>query len=235
MNLKSILLIVPEYHDDTGILALPFIKAKAFMPPLQVATIAALTPNDIEVNIWDEVVHGRIDEKTELGKNYDLIGLTSYVSDLPRAKTIAEIFRKRGTPVVIGGSGVSSAPEQCRDSFDILFIGEAELTWPQFIADWQSGNHQTEYRQIDPPDLSTSPLPRWDLLAKDMKNYFLSAVQTTRGCPFDCEFCDVIYLFGRQPRHKPIDHVLEEIRLQKSLGVERIFICDDNFIGSPSQ
>ncbi|MFQ6041146.1 MAG: radical SAM protein, partial [Candidatus Poribacteria bacterium] len=235
--MKKILLIspiVPELTSDLPrrIKSLPFLENKALILPLHIATIAALTPDEIEVDLWDEPVHGQLDESTEL-PNYDLVGITGYTAHLPRAKAISQMFRKRSIPVAVGGSGVSAAPKRYRDDFDILFIGEAELTWPKFIADWKAGSYREEYRQITKPDISLSPLPRWDSIEKKMKNYLAGAVQTTRGCPFDCEFCDVIYLFGRRSRHKPIDRVLQEVVTLQRFGMERIFFSDDNFVGNP--
>jgi len=208
-----------------------FSNKKAFMAPLHLATIAALTPDDIEVDVWDESARGLIADSTEFNGDYDLVGVTGYTANTLRAIAIAQVFRKRGIPVVVGGPGVSSAPEDYRDYFDILFIGEAELTWPQFIADWKASNHRREYRQITPPDIDISPLPRWDSI--DVAEYICGAVQTTRGCPFDCEFCDVIYLNGRRPRHKPIDKVLQEVQALQGLGIQSILLSDDNFTGTP--
>ncbi len=235
--MKKILLVNPDVDFDVAtfeaLLKIPALQKKAFMVPLPLATIAALTPDDIEVDIWDEPVHGRIDDSTEFKRDYDLVGLTGYVVHLRRTKKIAQVFRKRGIPVAIGGPGVSASPEICRDFFDILFIGEAEFIWPQFIDDWRTGSYRNEYRQVAKPSLETTPLPHWCNLVDDFKYYALGAVQTTRGCPFDCEFCDVIYLFGRLPRHKPIDKVLEEVAMQARLGLDRVFFTDDNFIGNP--
>ena len=233
--MKKILLVSSLYDPQLsrygGVTKLSSLQVKGFITPLSLATIAALTPDDVEVDLWDEPVHGRIDESTDL-TDYDLVGISCFVHRLSRAKEIAQIFRQCGIPVAVGGPGPSSAPEQCRDDFDILFIGEAELTWPQFISDFLAGNYKSEYRQIAKPDLAISPIPRWDGLADYMENYALGAVQTTRGCPFDCDFCDVIYLHGRRQRHKPIDSVLKEIRVLQELGMRYIFFCDDNFIGN---
>jgi len=233
----KILLISTDVDWDVTsfdeILKFPFVKEKAYITPLALATIAALTPDDIDVDLWDEPVHGRIDDSTTFEKDYDLVGFTGYSRHLPRAKCIAQIFRKRGIPVAIGGAGVTSAPETCRDFFDIVFVGEAELTWPRFIADWKAGNYQREYQQITKPELAISPIPRWDSIANYMNSYLVGAVQTARGCPFDCEFCDVAYLYGHRPRHKPMDKVLEEIRVLERLGMQTISFCDDNFIGNP--
>ncbi len=228
--MKKILLIAPDFQAEYRA---PDLGKLTFMAPLSLATVAALTPDDIEVDIWDEPVHGVIDESTPFDKDYDLVGLTGYVAHLARAKEIARMFRKRDVLTIIGGPGVSSRPEYCRDAFDVLFIGEAEFTWPEFIEDWKKGSYHDMYRQVVKPDLVDSPVPRWDSIKNVLKHYFVGAVQTTRGCPFDCEFCDVIYLFGRRPRHKPIPTVLEEVNTLQWLGMDSVFFSDDNFIGDP--
>jgi len=231
----TILLVSTLYDPDmswyTGFSEIKSLQAKTWLTPLNLATIAALTPDDVELDLWDEAIQGPIEESTAL-KDYDWVGISCLSFRLSRAKEIAQFFHKLGIPVAIGGPGVSSAPEKYRDDFDILFIGEAELTWPQFIADWKAGNYQKEYRQVLRPDFSISPIPKWDGIADHIADYYAGAVQTTRGCPFDCEFCDVIYLLGRRPRHKPIDQVLEEIRVIQKLDLNAVFLCDDNFIGN---
>ncbi len=235
--MSRILLVAPKFDSE-------FAKARQFakvdvhgeamqslMVPLNLATVAALTPEEFEVDIWDEGAKGEIEDSTDLGKHYDLVGVTGYIAHIPRAIEVAEVFRRRGVPVVIGGPGVSGAPEMCRGVFDVVFLGEAELTWPRFLSEWKQGIHRNEYRQVERPNLADSPVPRWDTIADDIKRYRLAGVQTTRGCPYDCEFCDVIHLFGRQPRHKPVERVVEEVVALQKLGAQRIFVCDDDFIG----
>jgi len=254
--MKKILLIAPDFDCDflprkSEIIKLPSLsEKKSFLAPLHLATIAALTPDDVEVDFWDESVHGRIDDSTEF-PDYHLVGLTGYLFYFQRAKEIAQLFRRRGIPVVVGGYGVSSELKLYRDDFDVLFIGEAELTWPQFIADWKKGDFKIdnplppflrgkEYRQVTELDLALSPVPRWDVVADRMKNYLLGGVQTSRGCSFNCDSCDVPYLkvcapfvFGRRIRNKPIDNVLKEICVLERMNMPGIFFCDDNFIGNP--
>jgi radical SAM superfamily enzyme YgiQ (UPF0313 family) len=206
---------------------------KGAVAPLGLATVAAITPADVEVTIWDEAVHPAITEATEFDGKYDLVGVTGYETHIRRVRELGEILRRRGFFTVVGGPGVSAAPEQYRDSFDVLFIGEAEYTWPQFIADWKAGTHRPEYRQVARVDMLHSPIPRWELIAGDLGRYRTAAVQTTRGCPFDCEFCNVTYLFGRTARHKTVAQVVAEVRLLHRLGAKKISFCDDNFIGNP--
>ena len=235
--MKRILLVAPlplrfELTQDDLYLKLPFSKVKSFILPLHIATVAGLTPDEFDVDLWDESVRGGIDEQSHL-KDYDLVGITGYTAHLPRARAIAQVFRKRGIPVAIGGPGISSMLYRYRDDFDIFFIGAAELTWPQFLRDWKKCAHQRVYQQIGAADLSLAPVPRWDSISDQMQHYYLGAVQTSRGCPFECEFCDVRYLFGRRFQHKPVDNVLKEISLLEKLGMRRIVFCDDNFYGNP--
>lgn len=199
--------------------------------PLSLATISALTPDDVEVDIWDEAVNGTITARTNFKKDYALAGVTGYVNHAGRMKELGQIFRGHGILTAVGGSGVSAEPELFRDSFDIRFIGEAEYTWPRFLADWDAGNYRSEYRQVSKVDMLYSPPPKWDQL--HLRSYLMGAVQTTRGCPFDCEFCDVIYIFGRQARHKSVDQVVAEVRALERKGMTRVLFCDDNFIGNP--
>lgn len=236
-KMTRILLVSPKFDSEFAMarqMAKVEVNGEAvqsLMVPLHLATIAALTPPDFQVDIWDEGARGEITDTTDLGHKYDLVGVTGYIAHIPRAVTIARVFRRRGIPVVIGGPGVSGSPETCRGEFDVIFLGEAELTWPRFLNEWKQGIHRNEYRQVERPDLSTSPQPRWESVSSDIQRYRLAGVQTTRGCPYDCEFCDVIHLFGRQPRHKPVAVVVDEVVALQKLGAQRIFICDDDFIG----
>lgn len=231
---KRILLISPfSQNEALWITGTEGPEVKNNTPPLALVTIAALTPDGFTVDIWDEVVHGVIDDFTLLDAEYDLVGITGYKAHFQRARRLAEIFRKRNIPIAVGGPGVSATPDEYQDYFDILFIGEAEKTWPRFLEDWRQGKQKKEYRQIESIEMSESPVPDWELIADDIHKYSMGFIQTTRGCPFDCEFCDVVYLYGRRPRHKPKERVLEEVRLLERLGVRAIFICDDEFIGDP--
>jgi len=228
-RMKNILLVNPKYRlEIRWISSKKEIDVKADYFPLGLGTVAALTPEGFQVDIWDELVRGEI-EKADLKKKYDLVGVTSHSANLGRANEIGAYFKKQGILTAIGGPGVTSNPHRCRKVFDIIFIGEGELTWPRFIRDWQADRFQSEYRQIDKPDLALSPVPDWSSIESDVDKYAMGTVQTTRGCPIDCEFCDVIYLHGRRQRHKSIDQILAEVRALERLGVKSISFNDDNF------
>jgi radical SAM superfamily enzyme YgiQ (UPF0313 family) len=205
---------------------------KAFIVPLHLATIAGLTPSRYQVQIWDEIVQGPVEENLDRG--YDLVGVTAYSSELKRAREIAAAFRARGVPVVIGGAGATAEAEAVHGHFDAVFIGEAELTWPRFLADFDAGRFAAEYRAEGFPALSLSPAPRWDSVVDLLAdNYKTGGVQTNRGCPHRCEFCHVWIKYGRAVRTKPIPQVLEEIATLERLGMSRVMFCNDNFIGVP--
>jgi radical SAM superfamily enzyme YgiQ (UPF0313 family) len=243
MKLDRILLVQPAGPQSDGFTSLlssrpgekqdlmSAVGYKAAFAPVSVATVAALTPKEIEVDLWDEIARGAIDPSILAG--YDLVGVTGFYLHRPRVQKIAEECQARRVPCVVGGPGVSSEPESYRERFDHIFIGEAEFTWPRFIEEFRAGRPQREYRQIEKPELGSVPLPRWGLVPNLSTDYAMAPVQTTRGCPFDCEFCDVIHLFGRRSRHKPVATVVEELRQLERRGVRRIFFSDDNFIGHP--
>lgn len=212
-----------------------WVRYDASMLPIACATIAGLTPDGYEVEIWDEHVRGRIGPQTVLSYDYDVVGISVMFSPLAlHAKVLGRRFKLFGMCVVAGGPAVSAAPEEFRDIFDAIFVNEAERTWPQFLRDLERGQIQREYRQVDKPSLTESPRPDFRSIVADVPRYQMGAVQTTRGCPFDCEFCDVIYLYGRRQRHKSVDQVLGEVRAQEELGARGIFMTDDEFIGDPS-
>jgi len=233
--MKRILLVAPvqmrfELTQDDSLIRLPYARAKAFLVPLHIATIAALTPDEFSVELWDESTSGPVTD-TDVTR-YDLVGITGYTAHLPRAREIARHCKEHGVLTAIGGPGISTMPQRHYDNFDILFVGEAEHIWPQFLQDWKKGRPQKIYRQVAAVDLTLSPVPQWETLKEQLPFYLLGGVQTSRGCPFDCEFCDVSYLFGRKYRYKPIDSVLKELSELERRGVWKIIFCDDNFIGN---
>jgi radical SAM superfamily enzyme YgiQ (UPF0313 family) len=219
-----------DFDDQTG-----EVRYKYYTTPIAVSTLAALTPEGYDVDLWDENLQGPIRATTELPRaHYDLVGISAMFSYLePRLRTLATLFRERGAYVCAGGPCVSSAPHKFRDVVDSLFVNESEQTWPEFLGDWTQAAAKPEYIQVAKPDMATSPPPRWESLSGRIRDYYFGTVQTTRGCPFDCEFCDVIYLYGRTQRHKPVDNVIAEVSTLQRLGAKRVFFTDDEFVGNP--
>jgi radical SAM superfamily enzyme YgiQ (UPF0313 family) len=203
--------------------------------PASVATIAALTSDDFEVDIWDENLDGPINETTQLPREtYDIVGISTLFERVGRrVPKLAALFRARGAYLCAGGPGVSNQIKLINGSVDSVFLNEAEYTWPQFLKDWKQRTPKREYVQVAKPDLAMSPPPQWRTLESRIPEYRAGSVQTTRGCPFDCEFCDVIYLYGRAQRHKPVQNVLAEVRNLEKLGARRIMFTDDEFVGDP--
>jgi|GEM_PF-384413 len=231
-----ILLVLPEWRmtsDRWKLADHPYIRKRSFVPPLSLATIAALTPPEHETVIWDESVHGLLDADTPLERDYDLVGVGGYVTYIHRAREVARIARARGVPVVVGGAGVTAQPEAYQDDFDALILGEAERIWPRFLADFAAGAYQRVYHDEETVDMKLSPPPDWSGIAPLMAdNYAVGAVQTTRGCPFMCEFCNVWKVFGRAMRTKSVSQVLDELRELYRLGMRVVSFCEDNFYGN---
>ncbi|SFR06225.1 B12-binding domain-containing radical SAM protein [Poseidonocella sedimentorum] len=205
----------------------------AYVVPLHLATIAGLTPKEgFEVQIWDELVQGPAEVNLDAG--YDLVGITGYSDHLSRALKVGRKFHEAGIPVVFGGAGITAKPDAAEGIADAVFLGEAEPTWPEFLKDFEAGTVKPVYQTDLKVNLAQSPPPDWDSIAPLMAaGYKSGAVETSRGCPFDCEFCDVWIKFGRKMRTKPVARVMEEIAAFERLGMKRVMFATDNFIGAP--
>jgi len=223
----KILMVQPKGHETFWQLKTvqTITKRKGVNPPLGLATLAALTPPEYEITIIDEYI-----DPIDFDVQYDIVAITGYTIHATRIKEISEQFMSRGILTVGGGPWVSSHTEEAKEIFSVVIRGEAEVTWPLFLDQWKKSEHESFYNSPTPPDLSCTPAPRWDLVK--LENYSASMVQTSRGCPHICEFCDVIALFGRKVRLKPIENVLAEIRYFAEQGRPDIFFADDNFIGN---
>ena len=197
---------------------------RAPISPLGLAAVAALTPPSWHVRIVDENV-----EPIDFDTPADVVGVCGMAVQYPRQCEIAERFRARGRFLVVGGSYASLCPEEYAGVADTVVAGEAEYVWPRFCADFEKGRPEGLYRETGTVDLADAPTPRHELLRLD--RYQTVAVQFSRGCPFRCEFCDIIVTFGRKPRAKSLAQVERELELLRSLGVRNIFFIDDNLIG----
>ncbi len=186
-----------------------------------IATVAALAPPDVDVTLCDELV-----QSVDFDGDFDVVGVSANVSQARRALEIVDAFRARGKRVVVGGPHVSLAPELFEGRADCLVIGELESGAEEFFADMREGTLRPRY-VCPKADLSRSPPPRWHLYPNDL--VVSGVVQTSRGCPFECHFCDVIQYLGRIQRHKETAQVITEIQLLYDLGHNFISLADDNF------
>lgn len=202
------------------------------LPGLGLLKLAALTPPPWEVVIIDEKL-----EPLDLGQEADLVGISVMTPTAPRAYEIADTFRRRGIPVVLGGMHVSQLPEEAAAHANAVVVGEAEELWPRLLSDLERGNLAPRYQHANGlPALAGTPVPDWAHYRG--KGYLpVHFVETTRGCPIDCEFCSVTTSFGGRYRSRPIPEVLAELRRREPftgwLTLKNcVFFVDDNIIAN---
>ena len=193
-------------------------------PPLGLALLGGMTPPDIDITITDELV-----QPINFDKKADLIGITVNTNSVVRAYEIADEFRSSGVPVVLGGSHVTVVRQEAIQHADAVVIGEAEGVWIQVLEDIKKGRLKKFYRSNKFPSLENSPLPRRELFQNE-KYITMNLVQTSRGCPFACQFCSISTIYGKGIRLRPVDEVIAEIKTLH--GNEFVFV-DDNIVGHP--
>ncbi len=227
----KILLIFPrnptDNYNDLSLNVAEYTNKPGGMLILSLATVAALTPDYISVQTIDENV-----EEIDFDAQCDIVGLGGFSSQYFRAREIGNEFRKRGVLVVSGGSSATLSPERWRLFSDVLVLGEAERVWPEFLDDYYNkGSFKDSYIEKGRVDLSESPLPDYSSISpKNLSKYWGGMVQTSRGCPFDCEFCDTPAYAGRKMYYKPIPQILSEVETIYQLNKSRIIgLADDNF------
>ncbi len=227
--MADIVLINPRFEVSFWGLehSLPIFGKRANLPTAALPLLAALTPSEHRVTLLDENVEPL--DYARLSRA-DLVGLTGMSVQQHRMAEIVEELKRRGVFTVVGGPWVSVQEDAFAGLADVIFVGEAEETWPRFLRDWQEGGHQSRYEQADKTDMTKVPLPRYDLLK--MHHYLFGSVQFSRGCPFQCEFCDIIVTFGRRPRLKTAAQILAELDALLACRLDTVFIVDDNLIGN---
>lgn len=227
--MARICLINPRFETSFWGLnhGLSLLGKKANMPVLALPVLAGLTPPEHEVVLIDENV-----EEIDFDKlaSFDIVGVTGMTVQRDRMRQILEELAERNIFTVIGGPWISVAENWFDGLVDVVFVGEAEETWPQFLEEWKRGEHRARYEQAEKTDMTKVPPPRFDLIPYN--EYAMGCIQTSRGCPFQCEFCDIIVIFGRRPRLKTPEQVVGEVEAQYKLGARVIFLVDDNFIGN---
>jgi radical SAM superfamily enzyme YgiQ (UPF0313 family) len=228
-NVAHIVLINPRFDISFWGFehALPFFGKSSNMPVAALPLLAALTPSEHQVTLIDENVE-EID--FERCARADIVGVTGMVVQRHRMREILSELKRRGVYTVVGGPWITVNEEYFSDVADVSFIGEAEETWPQFLKDWHDGEPAKRYEQADKTDMRCVPVPRLDLLKSD--RYAFGSVQFSRGCPFQCEFCDIIVVFGRRPRLKSGGQIVAELEALRRQNLLNVFIVDDNLIGN---
>jgi radical SAM superfamily enzyme YgiQ (UPF0313 family) len=196
------------------------LPAATQMADLSVPTLAAMAPADFDVRVCDESF-----ETVDLETPATYVGITGKITQFGRMVALARAFRDRGKTVLIGGPFASLSPELLRPHCDVLVRGEIEEIAADIFADLASGCWKDEYVGSK-PSLEQSPVPRWDLYRNDRA--VMGTLQTSRGCPFECEFCDVIQYAGRKQRHKGVAQVLRELDVLYAHGYRTVFLADDN-------
>ncbi len=209
--------------------ALALVGKKALLPPLGLVTVAAILPQEWEFKLVDRNVREVTDQEWEWAELVVLSGMIVQKEDL-----LAQVqeAKRRGKPVAVGGPYPTALPDEVQTvGTDYLVLDEGEITLPMFVEAIERGQTSGTFRATEKPAVTETPIPRYDLLEFDA--YDNMSVQFSRGCPFQCEFCDIIVLYGRKPRTKTPEQLLSELERLYDLGWRSsVFMVDDNFIGN---
>ena len=226
----KILLVYPEYPETFWSFkyALKFISKKASLPPLGLLTVAALLPKEWEKKLVDMTVTALSDRDIKWA---DYVFISAMSIQKESVKKIITQCKELGAKIVAGGPLFTSGYEDFEDDVDYFILNEAEITLPLFLKDLKSGHPKHIYTSDQWIDIEKTPIPLWELA--DINKYATMCIQYSRGCPFNCDFCDVTFLFGHKMRIKTKDQILAELDSLYSQGWRGgVFIVDDNFIGN---
>ncbi|MBE7499266.1 MAG: DUF4070 domain-containing protein [Verrucomicrobiales bacterium] len=225
----KVLLLSPEFPDTFWSFkhALKFIHKRASFPPLGLLTVAAMLPADWSLRLVDlnvRALHAR-----DLAWA-DLVFIGGMIAQRDSARALIERCRAAGKILVAGGPLFTLEQEQF-PAVDHFVLNEAEATLPEFLRDLERGTARRVYTSTELPDLRQTPVPRWELV--EMRRYSTMSLQFSRGCPFDCEFCNITSLFGHRPRTKTAAQVIAELDVLWRRGWRgAVFFVDDNLIGN---
>ena len=229
MTQKNALLVYPAFATSfwSFKFALQYLGKKSSMPPLGLLTLANMFPQDYNLRLVDMNVRPLTDDDLQWA---DLVCTSTMIVQRTSLEHVIARAKRAGKPVVAGGPHPTSYWEDIED-VDYFLLGEVEATFPDFLHDLEQGTAQHLYVPQEKPAITQTPLPRYDLIT--MRDYGSMLLQFSRGCPFDCEFCDITKLYGRVPRTKTPEQMLAEFDLLYRLGWRgSLFLVDDNFIGN---
>jgi len=225
----KLLLVYPQYPDTFWSFkhALKFISKKAAFPPLGLLTVAAMLPSEWEKKLVDMNVTRLLDEDIA---RVDYVLISAMTVQRQSVQDIITRCNRIGTKIVCGGPLFTTGYQEFK-GVDHFVLGEAEITLPLFLNDLAAGNAKHVYNSNERPPINLTPVPLWSLI--NMKNYSSMNIQYSRGCPFDCEFCDIVQLNGRTPRTKSKEQLTNELEALYATGWRGgVFVVDDNFIGN---
>ncbi len=232
----KIALIIPENgkKDEKSFYDIKFVSSfvfskKYFSYLLAIPTLISLTPPEHEIKVFDENI-----EEIDYDWGADLVGITIRTMYATRAYEISDAYRKRGVKTVVGGIHPSFCADEAKEHADCVVVGEAEGIWGRLLKDFESGEMEAVYRASEKTDLAVSPMPKRSFVSTN--RYFADIVQTTKGCPFVCEFCSVYSFDGQKIRNRPVEKVVRELKTLdgKVGGIKKksIFFADDNIIAN---
>ena len=225
----KILLVYPSYPDTFWSFthALRFISKKAAFPPLGLLTVAAMLPAEWEKKLVDMNATTLSDEDIKWA---DYVFISAMVVQRDSVEEVISRCNRLNAPIVAGGPLFTTGYDEF-EGVDHFVLGEAEVTLPLFLDDLARGTPKPLYENDECPEIDNTPLPLWSLI--NMKLYSSMSIQYSRGCPFDCEFCDIVILNGHKPRTKNKEQMIAELDTLYSAGWKGgVFIVDDNFIGN---
>lgn len=213
-----------EGHDELNTLLKKYLVGNYTMPPsLALPIIAALTPDDIEINLTDD----NIGQEIDYDENVDLAAISCFTPQASRAYAIADEYRKKGTKVILGGIHPTALPEEALRHADAVCIGEAEPVWPEILNDIKNGELKKTYRSNKIYQLSKLPIPKREIFKQGIYNWNAHLVLTTRGCPVKCEGCPIPEKEGYLLRLRPVDDIIEDIKL---MPYREFYFTDDTIM-----
>ncbi|MGV2831736.1 B12-binding domain-containing radical SAM protein [Myxosarcina sp. GI1(2024)] len=227
-----VLLLYPQFPQSFWSFekTIALVNRKSLLPPLGLITVAAILPQEWEFKLFDRSVSGQVTEAE--WEWADLVLLSGMIVQREDFLALIREAKSRDKLVAAGGPYPTTSPDEpLAAGADFLILDEGEITLPQFVAALEQGSTSGVFRATEKPAVTETPIPRYDLL--DFNAYDNMAVQFSRGCPFQCEFCDIIVLYGRKPRTKTPQQLITELEYLYDLGWRGpIFMVDDNFIGN---